>query len=176
MMSCSTTYGGHRGSGERNGWRPFELAAMIGGFVLFWPIGLAILAWNGWREGWWGPHARREEGGSAMPWQRAWKGCGSRGWRQAGGFGGPQNEWGRELHRDSGNSAFEDYKAAELKRLQAEFERLAQEQRAFAEHIEQLRRAKDKAEFDSFLASRRGAQPGGEPSGEPGQNGSGPAL
>jgi hypothetical protein len=152
-MSCSTTYGDPRSASGRGGWRPFELAAMIGGFVLFWPVGLAILAWKGWREGWWGPNARNE-GSIRMPWQ----GCGrSGGWRR----GGDDHAWSRELNRDSGNSAFEDYKSAELARLQAEFERLAREQREFAEHIEQLRRAKDKAEFDSFLASRRTPPAGG---------------
>jgi hypothetical protein len=153
-MSCSTTYGDPRSASGRGGWRPFELAAMIGGFVLFWPVGLAILAWKGWREGWWGPNARTEGQGLRMPWQ----GCGPRGWRR----GGDDHAWSRELNRDSGNSAFEDYKSAELDRLQAEFERLAREQREFAEHIEQLRRAKDKAEFDSFLASRRSPPAGGK--------------
>jgi hypothetical protein len=125
-----------------------ELAAMIAGFIIFWPVGLAILAWKGWKEGWWGPNARRDQngGGMRMPWQQKWPAQGG--------------DWGRELNRDSGNSAFEEYKDAELTRLQKEFERLADEQRAFAEHIEQLRRAKDKAEFDSFLASRRSGSQG----------------
>lgn len=154
-MSCSAMHWGPRGSERRGGWRPFELAAMIGGFVLFWPIGLAILAAKGWREGWWGPNARREGGFPSMPWQRgAWS---RGGWGGCGGStsGGPEQDWRRELNRDSGNLAFEDYKTAELQRLQAEFERLAADQRAFADHIEALRRAKDKAEFDSFIASRR---------------------
>lgn len=153
-MSCSATTwgprdGSHRGF-RRGRWRPMELAGMIAGFVIFWPVGLAILAWKGWKEGWWGPNARRYQneafGAIRMPWQQRWT---------TGG-----GDWGRELNRNSGNSAFEDYKDAELTRLQKEFERLADEQRAFAEHIEQLRRAKDKAEFDSFLASRRGGSQG----------------
>ncbi len=120
------------------GWRPLELAAMIGGFVIFWPVGLAILAWKGWKEGWWG--ARRRFGGEAAAsvsptWER----------------------WSRdhELGRNSGNSAFEDYKDSELKRLQAEFDRLVEEQRAFGAFLESLRKAKDKEEFDAFLAQRR---------------------
>ncbi|MGQ3354907.1 MAG: DUF2852 domain-containing protein [Phreatobacter sp.] len=40
-------HGGWRGAAERR-WHPVELAAMIVGFVLFWPIGLAILAWKKW--------------------------------------------------------------------------------------------------------------------------------
>ncbi len=182
-MSCSAMPWGnggpaYRANGRRGGWRPFELAAMIGGFVLFWPVGLAILAAKGWREGWWGPNARREgqdrsnDERGAMPWQR---GSWSRGWagRGFGGFGGPEHDWSRELNRDTGNLAFEDYKTQELQRLQAEFERLAADQRAFGEHIEALRRAKDKAEFDSFIASRRAAGPASGPA--PDARGDGPA-
>ncbi len=131
-------------------WRPLELAAMIGGFVIFWPIGLAILAWKGWKEGWW------------MASRRGWRSddCAQpRRW-SANGFGAD-----RELRRDSGNSAFEDYKESELKRLQAEYDRLVEEQNAFGDYIEGLRRAKDKAEFDAFLASRRGPDAGASPAG-----------
>jgi hypothetical protein len=130
---------------------------MIGGFVVFWPIGLAILAWKGWKEGWWGGRHRRD-GAPAMtwPWQNA-----RPAWTQ--GPDGRDFSWSHELNRDSGNWAFEQYKSEELGRLQEEFERLAKEQQAFAEHIEALRRAKDKAEFESFLAARRSATPSGGP-------------
>jgi hypothetical protein len=131
-------------------WRPLELVAMVGGFIVFWPIGLAILAWKGWKEGWWMASRRadrRDAAGDARCWSRS-------------GFGGD-----RELRRDSGNTAFEDYKASELKRLQEEFDRLVAEQNAFGDYIEGLRRAKDKAEFDAFLASRRGPDAGASPAG-----------
>jgi hypothetical protein len=166
-MSCSAAYGRYegrdwRGREGRARWRPLELAAMIAGFVFFWPAGLAILAWKGWKEGWWFAGCRGQDAEQ-----------GGRGGAQWGGFGGggqgPGPGWPRrELRRDSGNSAFEDYKQAEIARLQAEFDRLVEEQRAFGEHLESLRRAKDKEEFDSFLASRRGPQ-GGGPQASPGQ-------
>ena len=38
----------------------------------------------------------------------------------------------------------------------AEIERLVAEQKAFGEFLDNLRRAKDKAEFDQFMADRRG--------------------
>jgi hypothetical protein len=131
-------------------WRPLELVAMVGGFIVFWPIGLAILAWKGWKEGWWMASRRadrRDGSADARCWSRS-------------GFGGD-----RELRRDSGNTAFEDYKASELKRLQEEFDRLVAEQNAFGDYIDGLRRAKDKAEFDAFLASRRGPDAGASPAG-----------
>lgn len=169
-MSCSAAYGfeGRSGWKTRDGregrgaWRPFELAAMIAGFVLFWPVGLAILFYKGWKEGWWFASCRAPDGEGRMAMR--WGGQGR------GGGEGRGPGWRRhELRRDSGNSAFEDYKAAEIARLQAEFERLVDEQRAFGEHLESLRRAKDKEEFDAFLASRSNAQGGGQDSGAPGQ-------
>ena len=58
--------------------------------------------------------------------------------------------------RSSGNLAFDDYKAETLKRLE-------DEQREFSGFLERLRRAKDKAQFDQFIAER-GSTPAGEPS------------
>lgn len=163
-MSCSATHWGGRDARFIRGWRPIELVAMIGGFVLFWPVGLAVLAWKGWKDGWWVARDRMA-GASAMAWPWSYP-------RQewSAGRGDRNFAWSHELNRDSGNWAFEQYKSEELGRLQEEFERLAKEQQAFAEHIEALRRAKDKAEFESFLAARRSATPSGGP-GPQGQGG-----
>lgn len=52
----------------------------------------------------------------------------------------------------TGNSAFDEYRAETLRRLE-------EEQAEFKEFLDRLRRAKDKAELDEFLAQRRrGAQ------------------
>jgi hypothetical protein len=48
----------------------------------------------------------------------------------------------------SGNQAFDEYRTETLRRLE-------EEQREFVEYLERLRRAKDKAEFDQFMADRR---------------------
>jgi hypothetical protein len=50
--------------------------------------------------------------------------------------------------RRSGNAAFDEYRAETLRRLEAE-------QREFADFLAHLRDAKDKAEFDAFMAERR---------------------
>ena len=58
----------------------------------------------------------------------------------------------------SGNHAFDDYRKETLQRLE-------EEQREFREFLDRLRFAKDKTEFDQFMAERRnrpgptGAQP-----------------
>ena len=48
----------------------------------------------------------------------------------------------------SGNSAFDEYRAETLKRLE-------EEQREFKDFLARLRFAKDRAEFDQFMAERR---------------------
>jgi hypothetical protein len=47
----------------------------------------------------------------------------------------------------SGNRAFDEYRADTLRRLE-------EEQKAFAAYLDRLRFAKDKAEFDQFMAER----------------------
>jgi hypothetical protein len=49
--------------------------------------------------------------------------------------------------RTSGNQAFDEYRVATLRRLE-------EEQREFKEFLARLRTAKDKAEFDQFMADR----------------------
>ncbi len=62
----------------------------------------------------------------------------------------------------SGNSAFDDYRAAELKRLDEERRKLEEERREFDRYADNLRRARDKEEFDRFMAERANRRPGGE--------------
>jgi hypothetical protein len=58
--------------------------------------------------------------------------------------------WG--CHSSSGNRAFDEYRTDTLKRLE-------DEQREFRDFLARLRQAKDKAEFDQFMAERRNRPP-----------------
>jgi hypothetical protein len=49
--------------------------------------------------------------------------------------------------RTSGNQAFDEYRAGTLRRLE-------EEQREFRDFLSRLRRARDKVEFDQFMAGR----------------------
>jgi Protein of unknown function (DUF2852) len=55
-------------------------------------------------------------------------------------------------HSASGNRAFDEYRTEALKRLE-------DEQREFRDFLERLRQAKDKTEFDQFMAERRNRPP-----------------
>ena len=54
--------------------------------------------------------------------------------------------------RSSGNRAFDEYRDETLRRLE-------EEEREFKEFLDRLRQAKDKAEFDQFMAEMRGRRP-----------------
>ncbi len=118
--------------------KPAWIALMVVAFILFWPIGLGILAyliWSGrmgcswrhdrreWRE-------RRERMHDAA--HRWWHGDG-----RAHGAA-----------PSSGNRAFDEYREETLRRLE-------DEQKEFRDFLDQLRHAKDKAEFDQFMDDRR---------------------
>ena len=48
----------------------------------------------------------------------------------------------------SGNSAFDEYREETLRRLE-------EEQKGFVDFLDTLRKAKDKAEFDQYMADRK---------------------
>jgi hypothetical protein len=122
--------------------RPAWIALTVVSFIIWWPVGLATLAFLLWsgrmacghgRMGW---HERRER------------------WREA------RDEWRAmkrgdySAMRTSGNLAFDDYRTETLKRLE-------DEQKEFSGFLDRLRRAKDKAEFDQFM-TERGTKPSGD--------------
>ena len=74
-------------------------------------------------------------------------------WKGAPGrWHGMERRWRYGRRSESGNSAFDEYRAETLKRLE-------EEEREFREFLDRLRQAKDKAEFDEFMRQRgRGPQ------------------
>ena len=74
-------------------------------------------------------------------------------WMRTRMSGGPWN-----YTPSSGNRAFDEYRTETLRRLE-------EEQREFREFLDRLRFAKDKTEFDQFMAAR-----GNRPTPEAGQS------
>jgi hypothetical protein len=126
--------------------RPAWLGLMVISFILFWPLGLAVLAfllWSGRMGHGWGCSSSdraRWKQRFAEKWER--HGAADR-WR--GGF------------PSSGNRAFDEYREETLKRLE-------DEQREFRAFLERLRLAKDRAEFDQFMDDRKQRAAGSGPS------------
>jgi len=121
--------------------RPVAIGFTILGFLFWWPVGLAVLFYmiGSGRMGCFGRRRRAWQARNGSPPWAEWKNwaCGS----SASGAGG-----------SSGNHAFDEYKAETLRRLE-------EEQKEFGSFLERLRFAKDKAEFDQFMAERRNRPP-----------------
>lgn len=133
-----------RAPGERRygftRWSAWEIGATVAGFVVFWPLGL-IAIFLKWKNGeiWSGSaeKGRSPWSGFRMPDVSGWKSQAN-----SSGFTG------------SGNAAFDAYKREQLKRLDDERRKLEEDQKAFRDFVEKVRRAKDQEEFDRFMAER----------------------
>lgn len=112
--------------------RPAWIALLVVSFIVFWPLGLALLAYLHWS-------GRMGCGKFSGRW-------GAEGWHNRGGMA--RGRWHHT--RSSGNVAFDEYREETLRRLE-------DEQREFRDFLDRLRHAKDKAEFDQFMAERRTA-------------------
>jgi hypothetical protein len=118
--------------------KPAVIAIVVIAFLLWWPIGLAALAFMIWsRSMMCGPR-------SMDRWQDKMNRMQAKMDRMRGRMG----EGGFWTPPSSGNKAFDDYRAETLRRLE-------DEQREFQDFLERLRFAKDKSEFDQFMAERR---------------------
>ncbi len=115
------------------------ITAMVLGFVVFWPIGLGILGYMMWsgRMGCW-----KFRGPGRWHFSAADK-----------GRSGNHRHRGRHDSPATGNTAFNEYREETLRRLE-------DEQSQFEDFLDNLRHAKDKAEFDQFMANQgsRGAK------------------
>ena len=74
--------------------------------------------------------------------------------RRSFGGCGARRSWNGPTGASSGNAAFDEYRAAELRRLDEERRRLEDERAEFESFVQNLRRARDQEEFDRFKADR----------------------
>ncbi len=124
----------------RPAWTPATIALMVVGFVVFWPLGLAMLGyiiWGDRLDGFKRDANRATDGFFA--------GC-RRGADKT-------HRWGHGSAR-TGNVAFDDWREKELERLNEERRRLDEARDEFETYARELRRAKDQEEFDRFMSAR----------------------
>ena len=117
--------------------KPAWIVLLILSFLISWPVGLvlfAILLLTGRLDG--------------------WKRYGLARWQEGiGPMRSPGTWW--QPH-SSGNNAFDEYRSQTLRRLE-------EEEKEFGEFLNRLRAAKDKSEFDQFMADRRNLSGGTPP-------------
>ena len=122
--------------GRRPG-RGWEIAGVVLAFLFFWP---AAFAYIGWKL-------------LGYPVPTEWKTFFERHFTRA--FDAPRSVF----HGGTGNLAFDEYRHGGIARLEAERRRLDEEAQAFGQFVEELKRAKDREEFDAFMARRRAEGP-----------------
>ena len=108
----------------RPGWSPLTIGIMVVGFIIAWPLGLAALAYIIWGDR---LHTFVDEA---------------------------RYRWSSNRSGHSGNTAFDDYREQELKRLEEERRKLDATREEFDRFMHELRLAKDKEEFDRFMSQR----------------------
>jgi len=118
----------------RPAWTPATIALMVIGFMVFWPLGLAMLAYIIWGD---------RLDGFKRDVNRATDGIFA-GCRKASCKANPR----------TGNVAFDDWREKELERLAEERRKLDETLTEFDDYMRELRRAKDQEEFDRFMANR----------------------
>src|SRR6201993_3806914 len=121
-------------------WHPGWIAVTILGFIIWWPIGLALLFFTlGSRKmSCWSHHDSDRWANKMERMQYKMDRMRSRMERGGWGFGPP----------NYGTPAFDEPPAETLRRLE-------EEQQEFKDFLARLRHAKDKEEFDAFMAQHK---------------------
>lgn len=123
-------------------WTPVTIGLMVLGFVAFWPLGLAMLAYILWGDRF---HDMARDAKSQ--------------WRSSP-FKGAVDQMASGAYARTGNVAFDEYREKEIKRLEEERARLDAMRNEFDDFLRDLRRARDQEEFDRFMNNRgRGGSP-----------------
>lgn len=130
----------------RPDWTPATIAMMVLGFVVFWPLGLAMLAYILFGERLKG--FKKDANDTVDGVFSSFK-------RKAPRYGRPGF--------GTGNVAFDDWRDAELTRLDEERRKLDEMREQFDEYVRELRRAKDQEDFDRFMRDRNPGPSGSVP-------------
>ncbi len=116
-------------TGRSGRWTTVNIAAMVVGFVLFWPVGLVVLFWI---------YSGRDV--QDLP-------------------GAIREQWGRMFHGnksaqgDSDNVVFNDYQQTQYDRIREIKEEIKSRAQRFGEFRMDARRRADQEEFDRFMAN-----------------------
>ena len=135
MSSSSDSTYGHRSSGycwgSRGNWSGFNIAAMVVGFVLFWPIGLLILYWIAR-----GRSVKDLPAGIRRQWSKF-----SGQWQHGDGVGAGSSE----------NVVFNEFQQTQYDRIREIKDEIKERSRRFAEFRANAKRRADEEEFNRFM-------------------------
>lgn len=130
-FSPRSCFGGRSGlHGNNSSWSGLNIAAMVLGFVFFWPVGLVLLGWMlCGRQVKDLPAAVRQVWDHFFSWQTA------------------------PLVRQSENVVFNEYQQTQYDKISEIKAEIREQSRRFSEFRMNARRRADQAEFRDFMAS-----------------------
>ncbi len=120
----------------RPAWTPATVALTVAGFMIFWPLGLAMLAYVIFGDRFEG--FKRDANATVDGMFRSCRKSSS--------------------YSATGNVAFDEWREKEIERLNEERRKLDELRADFEEELRELRRAKDQEDFDRFMAKRNASR------------------
>lgn len=122
---------GKKGGCCKGNWSAMNIAAMVIGFILFWPLGLVVLYWN---------ITGRDLQDLPTAAKRLWDKI---------LFGNTSFKSG-----ESGNSVFEDFQQTQYDRIREIKGEIRDRARRFKAYRDDKKRQEDEAEFNAFMAKK----------------------
>ncbi len=119
------------------------IGLMVLGFVVWWPLGLAMIGYILWGDRF------QEQIDSA---ERRFKNAARD--SRWGAWGSRPGPFSASSRQPTSNAAFNEYRSKEIERLQQERRRLDDEVNEFEDFLANLRHARDRQEFDRFMNER----------------------
>ncbi len=134
MASSSHFYKSGRGCCMGGNWSAMNIAAMVVGFVFFWPVGLLILYWN---------ISGRDIKDLPGAIQEKWSSM----------FGNPLKNTKQHGSTISENSVFEEFQQTQYDRIKEIKEEIKNRAHSFKEFRSNAKRRAEEREFQDFMAS-----------------------
>ena len=125
-----------KGCCTKGNWSGINIAAMVIGFVVFWPLGLLILYWN---------IKGREVKDLPRAIQQKWSAMVSGSWSPSKSEGSSNGE----------NTVFDEYQQTQFDRITEIKDEIKNRARSFKDFRSDTKRREDEAEFKEFMSTDR---------------------
>ncbi|WP_306250012.1 DUF2852 domain-containing protein [Parvularcula sp. IMCC14364] len=145
----------------RPAWTPLNIAIMVVSFMtgVFWFVGVFMIAYMIWGRDW---------GLDFSTWGNVEQSMNRMGDNLKSAFDG------KAQSNRTGNAAFDEWRDAEIKRLEEERKKLEDAKQEFQSYMEELQKARDKEEFDRFWSQWNARRAGDTGPGSTGPGNTGP--
>jgi len=136
---------------ERKPWSILEMGATLGGFVVFWPLGLLALYVKHRNGEIWPGASDMHMPFATGDWMK-WKSPRDAAEHFSGAWKKPN--WGGQGFSATGNHAFDEYRKNKIEEMEALRRKLDEERAEFDQFLHKLRKSKDVEDFERFMAEK----------------------